>query len=248
VDWPNTDFGAADDEGALSIAVGKKPNGLRVIAALVTVGGEVLGGSGASSIGLDEPPNTELEVEDDGNADLPNIDDVLKTLGVDARPENTDTAGVMSPVMAGEGDVDVSAGENSSTTVDVVGLDPKVVDDHSIVLGLRGGAVPGALTTCPSSSTTISESECSAAPFVKTPSSPDTEIPSMISGIDKSPRIASISSMVSFPNNRSRIQATRYIMTTLPCSLRTAASSMNICMHSSSTTRGEILLIGALLV
>ena len=100
VGFPNTDFDTSDGGGTLGAVGGKEPNGFDVDGALVTVGGNISGPLGAAGIGSDGRPNAEVEVEEDGNADLPKTDAVLKTLGVEARPENADMAGVMGPVAA----------------------------------------------------------------------------------------------------------------------------------------------------
>lgn len=68
----------------------------------------------------------------------------------------------------------------------------------------------------------------------------------MISGMVSSPRIASMSSMQSFPNSRSMMHATRYIITTLFCSRSTVASWEKICIASPSTTSFDVFVIGAL--
>lgn len=105
----------------------------------------------------------------------------------------------------------------------------------------------GSSSSSSSSSTIASSASSPSSSALSASSPPPVEIPSIISGILKSPLIPSILSMASTPNSLSKIHATRYIMTTLPCSLRTFASFPNIFIPSASTTSGEVLLMGALL-
>ena len=153
------------------------------------------------------------------NAELPNIDDVPKTLGVETNPAKADVA-----------------------TGGAVGAGCAVKLDDDQPLGLSAETCWGSVATSCQSSASIS--------FISSTSLSSAlasvDIPSMISEIVKSPRMASISSTVSLPNSLSKIQATRYIITTLPCSPSTAANRPKIAMASASTTRVEVLLIGAL--
>ena len=160
---------------------------------------------------------------------MPNIDGVLKTLGVETNPANAD--------LATGGAVDVG--------IDVEGCQVAVDDNQLFEFGLSGVGVEtcgGSFSSSCQSSASISSISSISLSYA----SVLVDMPSMTSEIVNSPRIPSISSTVSLPNSLSRIQATRYIITILPCSPSTAANRPKIAIASASTTKGEVLLIGAL--
>jgi hypothetical protein len=194
-----------------------------------------------SDIGVDVPlmskrgasaPNAEL---DEVVENVPKGDGVPKTFGDVERVEKAEAGlGREEEVVKG-------------TNAEAVGCGPKLDDGHWVASGLKdAGPEDKPSGACSSSPLSTSSMYSAALSSWSCPIPSTVETPSMISDMLKPPRIASMSSIASLPNNRSKMQATKYIMTTLPCSLRTFASLPKICMPSASTTRSEFFLMGAL--
>lgn len=178
-------------------------------------------------------PNAEV---DDVVENVPKGDGVPKTFGDVERVEKAE---------AGFGREEE---EVKGPNTEAVGCEPKLDDGHWVASGLKDAGpedMPSS-SSCSSSTSSVSSMYSSALSSWSSAIPSTAETPSMISEILKPPRIASMLSIASLPNNRSKMQATKYIMTTLPCSRSTFASFPKICMPSASTTRSEILLMGAL--
>lgn len=166
----------------------------------------VVGAGGVAFDVADGAPNTDVVVAPKlapgavVNAELPKGEGVPKTFGVVAIVEKAET-GLIGGAAGGGAD-------GRFPNAEAVGCGPKVVDNHSVPLGFSGAgaAREGSFVSCCSSSSSVS-SCISSSMWCSYP--PSDEIPSIISGISRFPRIASISSIASFPKRRSRIQATR---------------------------------------
>lgn len=222
--WLDTDGGFGDgelvvgfffdrSESTLKTSGLVNPNGLGVAEAegAKPFTDEVVVGAGGVAFDVaDGAPNTDVVVsrkpapEAVVNAELPKGEGVPKTFGVVAIVEKAETGLIGGAAGGGAG--------GGFPNAEAVGCGPKLVDNHSVPLGFSGAgaARDSSLVSCCSSSSSISSciSSCiSSSMWCSYP--PSDEIPSMISGISKFPRIASMSSIASFPKRRSRIQATR---------------------------------------
>jgi hypothetical protein len=224
---------------------------------LITAGSDVLaaGDDTGRPFGIDEA--AEDEGKDGGTDDVltpktgaegPNADvaeEVENVPNGDGVPKTFGDAESVEKAEAGFGTVEVVEGPN----VEAVGCEPNVDDGHWEASGLKN-VCPDDMFSTGSSSTSLPRiSSMYSSSVLSSWSSAilsTEETPSIISEILKSPRIVSMSSIASLPNNRSKMHATKYIITTLPCSRKTFASLPKICIPSASTTRSEFLLMGAL--
>ena len=177
-------------------------------------------------------PNTEV---DEAVENVPKGDRVPNTLGDVASVEKAEVV---------FGRVDAANGPNT----EAVGCELKLDDGRCVTSGLKDagpGEIPARCSF--SSSASIGSSMYSSTLSSWSSAMPSTpETPSMMSEILNTPRIVSMSSIASLPNNRSKMQATKNIITTLPCSRRTLANLLKICIPSASTASSEFLLMGAL--